>query len=244
MSSSAPQDEYKDLGNLSLLCFFITQKGKAPEIVAKADGQSLGNGFLDIQILSGVGNFTRWGDDSGSGADIDLTMFRPVVSSDYFFLGDIAIEGHRDSYTGSCYIVQARNDDPKNPCLKKPTKFVKVWDNHGSGSSRPNLAIWQPACDDPGYVAIGLIFGNTHTRIQDPPNPSDFLTLALVRRDLTVLVNCLPTLIWDDVGTQSSTNASLFPLPNSGYFICSLGAEGVVPSYQFPDLKKGGQSSD
>jgi len=194
-----------------------------------------GQSFLKAMILNGGTNFTLAGADHGSGANMDLSVFQPTVPSGYFFLGQVAVQGFPPSCPSSCLIVKPMNDDPSNPCLKSPTGFSKVWDNAGSGSSKPDYSFWQPTCTDSSYVAVGTIFftgANSQT-----PDPANYLNLQMVRNDLVAYVPCVLPLIWDDAGSHSTANASLFPLPNSNYFICSTGPEGQLPPGKYPDLR-------
>jgi hypothetical protein len=193
-----------------------------------------GQSFLHTRVLSGAANFKLTGTDRHGHAQRDLAVFRPVVPSEYYYLGEVAAPNHDQNYSGSCIIVQPMNDDPDNPCLKSVTHFVQIWNDHGSGASM-DLSFWQPNCSDPNYVPIGFVF--KAAKDYNPPSLSDYPNLVLVRSDLVNPVKCDPSsLIWDDRGSGAKANASLFALPRSNYFICSTGAEGVVPAGTYPDI--------
>ncbi|MEW6347109.1 MAG: Vps62-related protein [Paraburkholderia sp.] len=195
------------------------------------DGQS----FLKQTILSGGANFTLAGTDHGLHANMDLSVFQPTVPEGHFFLGQVAVQGYPDTCPSSCIIVQPMNDDPANPCLKSPTGFSRIWCDAGSGKDS-DYSFWQPNCTDPNYIAIGtIIFTGPGTNGQTP-DPKNYPALALVRSDLVKYATPVSTLIWDDAGSGATANASLFPLPNSNYFICSTGPEGQPPTGQYPDL--------
>lgn len=195
-----------------------------------------GQSYLRIKLHNGGNNFTSAGTDSGSGAKMDLSVFQPSnLEQDYYFLGQVAVQGHPGNCPSSCSVVKPMNDDPIKPCLKPVTKFTRIWNDEGSGKSK-DFSFWQPACEDSNYVAVGLIFFSGSGTNKQTPNAADYSKLMLVRSDLVVPVDCKSTLIWDDAGSHADANASLFALPNSNYFICSTGPEGAYPPGQYPDL--------
>lgn len=193
-----------------------------------------GQSFLQTMILNGGNNFSLVSTDKGSGAKMYLSVFRPLPPSGYFYLGHVAVQGWPPSCPSSCMVVQPVNDDPNNPCLKQATGFVKIWDNAGSGSSKPDYSFYQPICGTDGYVSIGtILFTGTNDQT---PIASNYPGLMLVRYDLTKNEPVNSSLIWDDVGSGSTYNASLFSLPYSNYFICSTGPEGQAPTGSYPDI--------
>jgi hypothetical protein len=83
--------------------------------------------FLKQRLLNGGDNFTLAGTDRYLGSGRNLSVFQPKVPNGYYFLGQVAVQGYPDTCPSSCQIVQPMNDDPKNPCLKAPTGFSRVW---------------------------------------------------------------------------------------------------------------------
>ncbi|MGS0743080.1 hypothetical protein ACVBEF_14790 [Glaciimonas sp. GG7] len=132
--------------------------------------------------------------------------------------------------------VGAINDDPNNPCLKSPTCFSMLWDDAGSGNTS-DYSFSQPICSDPDYIAPGSIFVTGIDTNGQTPNPANYPNLKMVRSDLVTYVPCVPPLIWDDAGSHARSNASLFALPKSNYFICSTGPGSLFQgATRYPSL--------
>ena len=194
---------------------------------------SLGFSFLEQHKLDGS-NLSFILNDAQTGADLHLTVFQPNPPEGYFYLGHVAVPGYPLVCPLSCVIVKPINDDSDNPCLKPVESFSTIWENIGAPSGLPYLSFCLPACSDENYVAIGAI-GYTSDS-QSIPQPKNYPGLMLVRQDLVFLIKCDQTVIWDDAGSGLSYDVSLFSMPNSNYFICSVGQLGVPPSGKFPDL--------
>src|SRR5918996_3726370 len=67
--------------------------------------------------------------DKGSGAHMDVSIYRPTPSDpSYSILGDYA-QGNYYSPSGTSLIVRAINDDPQFPLLKQPVDYSQVWND-------------------------------------------------------------------------------------------------------------------
>jgi hypothetical protein len=150
-----------------------------------------------------------WNDDE-SGADADVAIWRPNPSDTSFFIvGDYA-QGDYGSPIGTSLIVKAINDDPSNPLITKPKKYVKVWKDKDSGGKYDG-SIWAPVPED-GYYALGFVGQMGY----DEPSISNF---ACVRSDLCEAAD-VGALIWSDLGSDAKDDVSLYAAVGvSGAFV-------------------------
>lgn len=140
--------------------------------------------------------------DTGSGADMDVTIWRPHPSdSSYFIIGDYA-QGNYSSPTGSAYIVKAVNDDPNNPLIKGPKDYNVIWTDKGSGGDHDG-SVWYPVPDD-NYIAIGYVGQLGYGK----PSIPNFVCL---RKDLVELTDG-GTLIWSDKGSGADSDVALYKI--------------------------------
>jgi Vacuolar protein sorting-associated protein 62 len=155
-------------------------------------------------IVSTTSNYGWLYNDQGSGAHMDVSIYRPQPSdSSYSILGDYA-QGNYSGPTGNSLIVKAVNDDPANPLLKYPMGYAQVWNDHGSGGHNDG-SIWFPVAPD-GYRAIGFVCVGGY----DPPILANY---ACLRRDLTVDAQA-GSLIWNDQGSGAHMDVSLYQNPS------------------------------
>lgn len=140
--------------------------------------------------------------DKGSGAGMDVTIYRPVSSDDSFsIIGDYA-QGNYEQPTGTSLIVKAINDDPNNPLLKPPYDYNEVWNDHGSGGDHDG-SIWFPVPPN-GYYSLGFVCNGGYNK----PSISNY---ACVRKDL--VVDAQPgSLIWNDRGSGAYKDVSIYQI--------------------------------
>jgi hypothetical protein len=154
-------------------------------------------------IVSNTSNYTKVFDDDGSGASMDVTIYRPTPSSpDYFILGDYA-QPNYNSPTGTSIIVKVVNDDPNNPLLVMPQSYTKVWDSRGSDCTESSF--WYPVAPD-GYISIGYVANAGNYAWWNPPALSNY---RCVRRDLIDKAQA-GSLIWNDKGSGADADVSLY----------------------------------
>jgi hypothetical protein len=138
--------------------------------------------------------------DSGSGADMDVTLWRPTPTDvSYAIIGDYA-QGNYNDPTGSSILVKALNDDPDSPLLKPPEDYRQVWNDQGSGGDNDG-SVWWPVAPD-GYVAIGALGQSGYDKPAGVP-------YACVRQDYCTPTGVLNT-IWTDAGSGAHGDVSLF----------------------------------
>ena len=166
-------------------------------------------------------------DDRGSGASMDVSIYRPTPSDPtYKILGDYA-QGNYYSPSGSSLIVRAINDDPQFPLLKQPVDYSEVWNDKGSGGNHDG-SIWFPVPPD-GYLSIGFVCQSGYSK----PSVANY---ACVRRDLCV--DSSPgQLIWNDRNSGAHMDVSLYQLIGvTGVFL----AQGNYSPYTGPCHKLSG----
>lgn len=140
--------------------------------------------------------------DRGSGADMDVTIYRPTPSDpSYYILGDYA-QGNYNPPAATSLIVKAINDDPKFPLIKAPAGYQQVWNDKGSGGDHDG-SIWFPVPPD-GYFSIGFV-GQTGYSTPSIPN------YACLRKDLCV--DASPgQLIWHDKSSGAHGDVSIYQI--------------------------------
>lgn len=166
-------------------------------------------------------------DDRGSGANMDVTIYRPTPSDPtYKILGDYA-QGNYSAPSGSSLIVRAINDDPNFPLLKQPVDYSEVWNDKGSGGHHDG-SIWFPVPPD-GYLSIGFVCQAGYSK----PSVQNY---ACVRRDLCI--DSSPgQLIWNDRSSGAHMDVSLYQLIGvTGVFL----AQGNYNPYTGPCHKLSG----
>lgn len=153
-------------------------------------------------IISTTSSYTKVYSDQGTGAKMDVSIFRPNPSDpSYFIVGDYAQGNHNSGPAGTSLIVKAINDDNSEmPLLKAPVDYVQIWNDKGTGG-RYDGSIWQPVPPD-GYVALGSVAQEGYGK----PTISNYRCL---RHDLTVTTQA-GTLIWDDKGSGGSMDVELW----------------------------------
>lgn len=137
--------------------------------------------------------------DNGSGATMDVTIWRPIPDPGFFILGDYAQGDYVDAAQGQAITVKAINDDPDNPLIKVTTTCSLVWNDHGSKG--PDGSIWLPTAP-PGYVAVGCVGTYGYTA---PP----LETYACLRQDQLERTQ-VGALIWKDRKSGAKLDVSLY----------------------------------
>jgi len=153
-------------------------------------------------IISTTSNYNWIWSDKGSGAYLDVTIWRPgPTDSSFFIIGDYA-QGNYSNPSGTAFIVKAINDDPDFPLIKGPVGYSRMWTDKGSGSKYDG-SIWYPKAPD-GYVSIGFV-GQTGR------NEPDISNYACLRRDL-VEISDAGNLIWNDHHSSADKDVALYKI--------------------------------
>jgi hypothetical protein len=141
--------------------------------------------------------------DKGSGASMDVRIWRPIPDAGFFILGHYA-QGNYASAQGSSLVIKASGDPDENdpsPPIKKPTGAAEVWNDHGSKGK--DSSIWLPKAPN-GYVSIGCV----GTYGYEAP---DLTNYACVRKDLVKLTQ-VGVLIWNDKKSGAHMDVSLYSI--------------------------------
>lgn len=141
------------------------------------------------------------GSDFGSGASRDLTYYEapPESGDDWLMLG----HGVRES------MVLVR----EGPLVRRVQHWIPCWSDLGS-QRRKDYAVLIPGCEDPDFVACGVVFA-FGGRPLEAPRASGRVGLVhrsavepLAPRELEDL--------WDDAGTRSKFEVVLKSIPEIG----------------------------
>jgi hypothetical protein len=153
-------------------------------------------------LLSTTGSYNWVTSDKGSGADADVTIFRPNPDdSSYFIIGDYA-QGNYGNPTGSSVIVKAINDDPLSPLLKPAKSWSCVWTDKGSGGDY-DWSIWAAVVPD-GYTAIGMVATLGYSA-------PDIQNYRCLRKDL-VQQTTATTQVWSDSGSGADSDVTIWAI--------------------------------
>lgn len=186
---------------------------------------SLGDADGPTLMVSTTSNYTWVWSDVDSGADMDVTIWRPVPADpSYFILGDYA-QGNYGPATGVSLVVKAVNDDPNNPILKPPVSpFPRVWRDKGSGGKYDG-SIWYPAPPQ-GYVTLGFV---GQLGYDQPFIPS----YMCVRQDFAEQAQ-VGSLIWNDKNSGAEEDVSLWAAQGAANIFV---AQGNFQPYSGPCYK-------
>ena len=152
-------------------------------------------------VLKSVNTFQWIYDDRGTGADDDLSIWRPVISGDryndgaYYSLGDVAMRSHGvPPKTG--FVVRALKPD----ALAPPLGYTVVWDDSGSGGDF-DVKFWKPIAP-PGYVALGHVVVRSYSQY-----PSTDLIRCVKAEYVRQAGHAW---VWDDSGSGADDDASIW----------------------------------
>lgn len=156
--------------------------------------------------------FEKVWDDSGSGADKNLAVWRPTVVPGYAPIGDIASDD--DNGVDDAQRVLFVRDDPAYSAM--PTNYKPVWSSDGYNLKKP-IAFWEAVCPDK-YKSMG------HLASEDVPDQDSMRCVHESVLEATDLKNE----IWnseDAKKTEGSKDVSVWNVWGSSTFM----AGGVKP---------------
>ncbi|CAH0047313.1 unnamed protein product, partial [Clonostachys solani] len=149
----------------------------------------------------------KWSwDDRGSGARRDICVWTPVSRGSLRPLGHYADPNRYSEISGkraSLLIGQNPNTNPSKPAVAQPVDYNQVWTDRGSGG-KYNGAFWRPVPPN-GYVALGDVCKSSW----DKPSTSD---IWCVRKDLVANGSFSATSVWDDKGSGSKSDVSVWEI--------------------------------
>ena len=180
----------------------------------KASSNEQGNfEFIPISEYDEVWN------DSGSGAQQDVSVWRPRVPAGCHLIGMTAKNGHSRP-TFSTLVIRAGGRD-----IAPPERFDLVW---WQERGKRRFWCWRPI-PPAGYVSLG----DVGTTSENPPSRNDVACVALAC--LSPNRQPLGGQIWNDRGGGAPKDAAFFSQPGgTGLFRCSDDATHNKPRGEFP----------
>ncbi len=157
--------------------------------------------------------------DSGSGAEQDVSVWRPRVPAGCHLIGMTAKNGHSRP-TFSSLVIRAGGRD-----IAPPERFDLVW---WQERGKRRFWCWRPI-PPAGYVSLG----DVGTTSETPPSRKDVVCVSLAC--LSPNRQPLGGQIWNDRGGGAPKDAAFFAQPGgTGLFRCSDDATHNKPHGEFP----------
>lgn len=157
-------------------------------------------------LINFTSEFIPLWNDRGSGVYKSISFWRPATSADslsqFFPLGDIAVEGYRNINQQKVVAVVSDANKVDGTALRSPDEFELVWKDAGSGA-RTDFSLWRPLPPE-GYVSMGLVCGVGY----DKPSRN---TVRCVREDLVTAAQT-GQLIWTDKGSGAPMDFSAWEI--------------------------------
>lgn len=210
-SGKASITHYLDAGTYEVVAA-TNNPGAMSHFVIKTDTASLRfKRNITLKSLSAAEMHLRY-NDSGTGGDRDLSIWRPNPIAGYHSLGDVAVSG----YTApGGYLVKDDGD-----LLAAPTDYVFKWNDSGSGGDR-DVSLWHPVAPQ-GYKCLGTITGNGYAK----PSTNQ---MRCIKSEY--VLHGKGTFVWNDSGTGSDRDGSIWSINASDYRGQSVGAFIAQPNY-------------
>ncbi|MFL2959337.1 MAG: Vps62-related protein [Candidatus Thalassarchaeaceae archaeon] len=166
-----------------------------------------------------VSEYDEVWNDSGSGAEQDVSVWRPRVPPGCHLIGMTAKNGHSRP-TFPTLVIRAGGRD-----IAPPERFDLVW---WQERGKRRFWCWRPI-PPAGYVSLG----DVGTTSETPPSHNDVVCVALAR--LSPNRQPLDGQIWNDRGGGAPKDAAFFTQPGgTGLFRCSDDATHNKPHGEFP----------
>ncbi|WP_224243580.1 Vps62-related protein [Hyalangium gracile] len=134
-------------------------------------------------------------DDSGSGADNDVSVWRPDLSQTpgFYSLGDVAMGSHGRA-PGMTFVVRGEGD-----VLARPLDYNWIWSDWGSGGTHDG-SFWEPVAPA-GYTCLGAVAALGYSK------PSTDL-IRCVKNEY--VLPAVPSWVWNDSGSGADHDVSLW----------------------------------
>lgn len=140
-----------------------------------------------------VADFVWLYDDTGSGADDPVSIWRPIAPAGYGLIGDVVVAGHGMPTAPALAVI----DDPV--ASSPPVGFELIWQDTLSGGDY-DVSLWNPI-PPLGYVCMGAVAVAGY----DPPQIAQ---LRCVHEQL--VQPGLSAHVWDDTGSGALWDGSLW----------------------------------
>jgi hypothetical protein len=155
-----------------------------------------------VLIVHTTNSYTYIYDDDGTGAHMDVKIWRPTpTDTTFMILGDYA-QGNYNDPSGTSSIVKVVNDDPNAPLIQPPKGYREVWNNQGAFGGMDG-GVWFPEPPD-DYIALGCVG-------QKGYNPPVIPNYACIRSDYCVDAKA-GDLIWKDEWSGANQDCSIWSI--------------------------------
>jgi hypothetical protein len=210
-SGKASITQYMDAGTYEVVAA-TNAVGASSHFVMTTDTASLRFARnITLKALSASEVHWRYS-DSGTGGDHDLSIWRPNAVEGYHSLGDMAVAGYTSP---GGYLVKDDGD-----LLSAPTDYVWKWNDSGSGGNY-DVSLWHPVAPA-GYKCLGTITGNGYAK----PSTDQ---MRCIKSEY--VLHGKGTWTWNDGGTGSNNDATIWRIEASDYRGQSVGAFIATPNY-------------
>jgi hypothetical protein len=164
-------------------------------------------------------------DDRGSGADRDVSVWRPNVAKypGYYSLGDVAVPFYGPHNMQALLVSTGSGSN----VLAPPVDYTLVWNDKGSGGDSDG-SFWKPIAPA-GYTCLGTVTVRGYTK------PSTDL-IRCVKSEYVLPANA--TFIWSDRGSGADMDVTLYradPRDDRGLWAHTFLAK---PNYAAPILSE------
>jgi len=159
----------------------------------------------------------------------EISFFRVEPPSDFFRIGDFAENTTGTVPSGSMMVVKESNPSTSLPLLAPPLRYVKIWDDHGTGSKFGDIKILRPVAPA-GYVALGDIAWPDHH--SEPPQ--DYM--RCVHTSVCLQGKWVEPNLWNDIGAGAKTGdlAIWSPVPEPSVGGSAINTFVSTSNYQPP----------
>jgi Ricin-type beta-trefoil lectin domain-like/Vacuolar protein sorting-associated protein 62 len=200
------------LGNLNSRVTFTLATGTYKLVAAtydpgKVNEFGLSSNLANLRFpqnlyVQPASRFTWIYDDAGTGADHDISIWRPDLSQypGYYSLGDVAMPSHGAPPRAS-FVVKGDGD-----LLAQPVDYTSVWADHGSGG-KFDVTFWEPVAPA-GYTCLG------HVAVGGYYKPSTDL-MRCIKSAYVLSANSAK--IWDDAGSGATDDVSVWEATTKSY---------------------------
>ncbi|EDO25893.1 predicted protein, partial [Nematostella vectensis] len=130
----------------------------------------------------------------GSGADDDVSIWRPHGAEGFYRLGDYAVASHNKPSNPAALVAK----DDGSGALAKPVGYSRVWSDAGSGADR-DVSLWKPTAAA-GYQCLGLLATSGAT-----PGLDD---MRCVWRGLLIQGGSFE--VWNDSGSGADKDVGIY----------------------------------
>ncbi|MEZ4883159.1 MAG: Vps62-related protein [Chitinophagales bacterium] len=166
---------------------------------------------MDVIGVMYVNNFDHVYSDRGTGAEEDLSIWKPQLPSGYHALGHYAKAGY-DAPTESMPVVRAI--DPT--ALAHPVDYQRFYADNGTGGDQ-DASFWIPI-PPAGYKALGTVAMSSYNK------PS--LTDVVCVRENLVVPAVIGQPIWTDRASGGDMDVALWAIE-------AVSHSGTIPSGSF-----------